>query len=168
MKVVFLDIDGVLQPDTQYRFQHDLDQLKQDHILINPEFETIDKYDLGAVVHDWVPNSVQLLTQLLEDTGAKIVISSAWRTGKTVRYLQLLFSVYNLDVYVVGKTPELRYRGDEIAAYLQENPEIDQYVIIDDVAYTLQDRFPHHFVHCERRFIEENFILASEILMKLP
>ena len=54
MKIIFLDIDGVLQPGSaRDRFNHDLELFKQEKIAENTAFAEVDRYDLGAVFYDW-------------------------------------------------------------------------------------------------------------------
>jgi hypothetical protein len=167
MKILFLDIDGVLQPGgAQNRFKNDLDLLKSQKIIENPEFESVDKYDLGAVFYDWAIDSVELIRKLLDNSQAKIVISSSWRNGKTLNDLKLLFSIHKLNDYVIGATPIFSgsNRGEEIASYLTENLDVEKFVIVDDIAYTLDDRFPDNFVYCEYKFTQENYRTAISIL----
>ena len=55
-KVIFLDIDGVLQPGgRQNRFDHAMEKLREDLVVKynNNIYLEIDRYDLGAVYHDW-------------------------------------------------------------------------------------------------------------------
>ena len=55
-----------------------------------------------------------------------------------LRSIKKDFNRYNyikqLNPYIIGVTPymESRHRGEEIKAYLEEHPEIDNWVIIDD------------------------------------
>ena len=92
--VIFLDIDGVLQPpSSQKRFKHDLEELRRsladrfdDEIYLG-----MDKYDLGAVYFDWDSEAVERLHSLCNDFGAGIVISSDWRRSKSTPGLQALF-----------------------------------------------------------------------------
>ena len=66
MKIIFLDIDGVIcTPKTDFRY-----------------------LDIRCVNH---------LNNIVEDTGAKIVISSSWRYGRTLKGLQNLLYNFLLD-----------------------------------------------------------------------
>lgn len=168
MKIIFLDIDGVLQPDTRKRFDHDLDALKQQLIAQNKEFETLDKYDLGAVYFDWDKTAVALRKKLCETTGVRFVISSDWRFGKDLKKLRLLFSIHNLGEYVfdtlpTGKTN--RHRSEEIQVYLNEHEDFGRFVIIDDAySFEFTRDFPKNFVHTEWAFNQENYAKVAKIL----
>ena len=63
MKVIFLDIDGVLNPLFNIRRQHRLKRRTSSYYI------TLDKYCLNN------------LKRIVETTGAKIVVSSSWRIG---------------------------------------------------------------------------------------
>jgi hypothetical protein len=111
MKLIFLDIDGVLVtsnsliPSNQY-FGH-----------------TFDK------------TCVQNLVEILNATGAKVVISSSWREGRTLAQLQSIFKSNGIEDCVIGLTPSFdngTIRGTEIKAYLDGCNGIDCFVIIDD------------------------------------
>jgi hypothetical protein len=167
MKIIFLDIDGVLQPDTQKRFKHDLEALKANFVAQNQEFETLDKYDIGAVYHDWDKTAVELMKKLCDKTGARFVISSDWRI-KTLKKLKLLFSMHAMDGYIHDSLPTDwtgLNRNQEIQNYLKEHPEVTRFVIIDD-AYgdEFNGDFPKNFVHTRWAFNNENYALAEKIL----
>lgn len=116
MKIIFLDIDGVLN-------------------LIPQEF---DKY--GGIFHSHFVNNLKIL---IEQTNAKIVISSTWRlSGLTV--MQEMWEHRNLPGEVIDITPSHYFnvelnvkddedvlRGHEIQYWLDKH-NIDNYVILDD------------------------------------
>lgn len=112
IKVIFLDIDGVLNviPQGNDRF--------------------------GAIFHE---HFVDNLKRIIDVTGAKIVISSTWRMGNGLEGMIEMWKLRNLPGEVVGITPNLFVnfnttlcRGKEIDAYLKDHPEVSNYVIIDD------------------------------------
>ena len=111
--VIFLDIDGVLQPGhKQDRFKHDLKKLRQDFSeKSDPHYETMSEYDIGAVYYDWNDEAVKNLKTLIDEADAEIVLSSAWRERKSIKQLKLLFKIHDLDKYVIAKTP---YRQEEV------------------------------------------------------
>lgn len=109
MKVIFLDIDGV--------FNHHGSVLA---------FGTSTMFD---------DVSIRLVERLIENSGASVVVSSAWRIGRGVADLQQEFSKRGaliLAAAIVARTdwggPQ---RGDEIARWLDANPGTE-YLIIDD------------------------------------
>lgn len=129
-KLIFLDIDGVL--DT-YKSRYQLD-----------------------------PELMKRLGTLLERTGAKIVVSSSWRAMDVAGTVEFMTDPDNPSVgshpfpytdKIVGVTPILfsiidgdidrpATRGEEIAAFLKENP-CDNYVILDDDRDMLPDQWEH-------------------------
>jgi hypothetical protein len=116
VKAIFLDIDGVM----------------------------VTHKHLSRTAHpplmDFDPDSVKNLKQILEATGAKLVISSTWCRGGSIASAKDLFLPYGLNNYIVGVTPALRdvVRGDEIQAYLDTvrgtKRQVDEFVILDDDA----------------------------------
>lgn len=115
MKVIFLDIDGVLNVIPQ---GHDA---------------------FGGIFHsDFVDN----LKRIIDETDAKIIISSSWRHSGLQKMLDM-WEFRNLPGEVIGVTPDLyrfldfegertMVRGDEIQAVLNIHSEITHYVILDD------------------------------------
>lgn len=128
VRVVFLDIDGVLQPTSrQKRFDHDLDALRENLAeRYGAEYREVNPYDLGAVVHDWNAGAVARLRALCEDHGAKIVVSSDWRHQRSVAQLQALFRLHDLHHLIVDRTSDPHnaphYRAGEVKEYLDTHP----------------------------------------------
>ena len=177
-KIIFLDIDGVLQPGyKQDRFDHDLKAEKKELAAQDARYGELDRYDIGAVRYDWNKQAVEYLRSLCEQTQAQIVVSSAWREGKSVGQLQMLFRLHGLDPYVVDKTVEsfychpnsfYRHRDEQIALYLQQHNDIETFVVIDDgYVSELEKRFPNEFVQCYKIFNAVRYRLALHIL-QLP
>ncbi|MCL1982880.1 MAG: AAA family ATPase [Clostridiales bacterium] len=148
-KIIFLDIDGVLQPPwMETRFDYDLKALQKQMAEENQqdEYLRMDRYDIGAVYYDWEPNAVTNLKKLIDWTGAEIVVSSDWRYSNKLDWLRLLFKIHELDVFVKGTTPCRHYdRKQEINTYLSECNDITNYVVIDDM--NLSQHFPDNFVY---------------------
>jgi hypothetical protein len=175
LRVVFLDIDGVLQPtSSQKRFKHDLVALRESLTeRFGAEYREFNEYDLGAVVHDWHAGAVERLRALCEDHDAKIVVSSDWRLQRSVVQLQALFRIHDLHHLVVDRTSDPQgaphYRAGEVKQYLDTHPEIERFVIIDDGYRAEFDQlFPDHFVHTGSFIDESDALRARQILSAGP
>jgi hypothetical protein len=126
MKIIFLDIDGVMNNQVDYDFA-----------VLKGEDITENKYDLS-------PRCMDLLNELIKETGAKVVITSVWRYGKTTAEMQLLFYEHGFEGEIIGLTPcldrEYTLRGNEILMWIKQNEELigcsssdfESYVILDD------------------------------------
>lgn len=154
MKIIFLDIDGVLNTDRQIRM-NDLEQIKDI------------KFD---------PRSMKNLKKIINKSKAKIVITSTWRihrqeNGYLWKELIRNFQIYNLDtnslfditpVIDTRMKPESRER--EISEWLNKNKNIEQFVILDD--QWNMGKLNHHFIRC----LPFNGItneIAEEAILKL-
>ena len=122
-KVIFLDIDGVLNTKWWYT-QIDRNTPK-------------DKYG-----YTFDPRSVANLKKIIDETGADIVISSSWKSFGLTE-LEEMWQDRGLPGFVIDVTPTpaiRNNRGDEIDAWLEECRTECQYVIIDDLdAYNFNE-----------------------------
>jgi len=120
MKVIFLDIDGVLNNTAS----------------------------LVEAVH-LLPEKAILLQRLITATDAKIVISSTWRVGRTPAQIQeYLYFIGCWNATVVDFTPALPgVRGHEIQTWLDSGvTNVESYVIIDDlhpITFVFGEQFFH-------------------------
>lgn len=125
MKVIFLDIDGVLN------------LISQGH----------DKY--GGIFHT---HFIENLKHIIEETNAKIVVSSTWRASG-LQYLRDMWKDRNYPGEIIAITPKLRdcrIRGKEISVFM-ELFHIDNYVILDDDTDMLDEQL-NNFVKCSNNF----------------
>jgi hypothetical protein len=170
--VIFLDIDGVLQPKgRQDRFNHDLEQLCKDLAAKyeNDEYLEMDRYDLGAIYYDWDKNAVERLRQLCIKAPAEIVISSDWRRYSPLSRLKDYFKLHDLDRYVTGTIDQIpgKFRCGEITEYLEKNKDIHRFVILDDAnVEDFEANYPEQFVYCRNILDEEGYKKALSILTK--
>lgn len=108
MKVIFLDIDGVLNSNDWY-----------------VKTRGVGGYNGG----DIDPECIELINDLIDATGAKIIMSSSWRSD----YENSCEYLYDNGLYcdaIIGKTPHFCYtcQNDDIRSTLCRGNEI-QYVL---------------------------------------
>lgn len=121
MKVVFLDIDGVLNSLAFQRSRPRVDSLAE----LTFEQRAARAFD---------PAAVELLGELLESTGASLVLSSTWRLAYGSPFVEQLLAASGLPVRFVGATPASPpCRGTEIAMWLHEHADaVESVAILDD------------------------------------
>lgn len=141
MKVLFLDIDGVL--NTKYWYtQMDRNTPK-------------DKYGYA-----FDPNAVANLKRIVEDTGAEIVISSSWKCMGLFQ-MEDMWRDRNNPGRIIGITPNsvsdemllnadidsielFHIRGEEIKEWLMKHAKrVSSYAIIDDMDNMLPEQQSH-------------------------
>ena len=73
---------------------------------------------------------VKLLKRAIDETGARVVLSSSWRYTRNARYLKELLANYEIRV---DSTPYIQdIRGLEIKKWLSENQGVEDFIILDD------------------------------------
>ena len=85
--IIFLDIDGVIQPYSQdSRFEHELEKLPAYFAerYNDKSFLQCNIYDLGAAYFDWDEVALARIKQILRDFNAYIVIHSGWRADDRI------------------------------------------------------------------------------------
>lgn len=165
-KVIFLDIDGVLNTKWWYT-QMDKNTPK-------------DKYGYA-----FDPNAVANLKRIIDETGADIVISSSWKSFGFSE-LEDMWQERGLPGKLIGITPNsvsdemlldadldhielFSIRGTEIKEWLTKNGRhVSQYAIIDDMDNMLPEQ-QSHFVKTdpEMGISKDNVNQAIQILMHL-
>ena len=77
--VIFLDIDGVLQPTrNERRFRHHMEETAQ---FLREKYDdeiylSLDRYDVAAVYYDWDLAAVGILKKLIEETCSEVIVHS--------------------------------------------------------------------------------------------
>lgn len=126
MKILFLDIDGVLNSREYDRRRNWNEQTDIDETRL------------------------PLVKEIIDKTGAKIVLISTWRNhwdrdeslcDEDGMYINRLFSKYGLAIY--DKTQDLGLlskRKDEVKTWLAEHKsDIESFVILDDYRFGWDD-----------------------------
>lgn len=119
MKVIFLDIDGVLNDSME---------------IYN---NTYDEYmDTPTDRH------LQVLKDIVDKTNANIVLSSSWRLFKNSRDI-VKKRLSDFGMSFIDSTKELGSRADEINEWLSRNT-VERFVVLDDepISYS----FPKNLV----------------------
>jgi len=122
-KLLFLDIDGVLNHQLFYEEKNQIERHKE----------------VGYPMCDIDFKKIELLNQFVKDTRVKIVSTSTWRKNITLEGIQQLFKDAGFKGEIIGVTSVLKMdnatmpRGVEIYEYLESCQTIDiPYVIFDD------------------------------------
>lgn len=112
MKILFLDIDGVITSARANGFR------------------------------DFDPFAVHCITWACKEAGYRIVLSSTWRFADydVQDFWQEIFDgLFHDDWRTPDKTRKLengiwiaKIRGDDVAAWLEKHPEVTEYIILDD------------------------------------
>lgn len=144
-KYLFLDVDGVLNHSEYLSYSH------------------VFKYP-----YCWFdPVCVERVKEILNKTGAKLVISSSWRKDSNLSHIfnQVgLPSRFDVTPVLLKDDVELA-RGLEIAEYLQSqnNPKYT-YAILDDDIYDLTPEQLRHTIHCEDGLTQDLVQKAIQLL----
>lgn len=156
-KVLFLDFDGVLNSNDWY--------VRRQNI-----------YDMDAVenqypYYEFDPDAVNRLNTIITLTGAKVVVSSSWRHGRTIKELQDILNFVGFIGEIIDVTPHFGGyngytipRGCEIEYWLEskgfqrinwskeeqqkyiDKCSVKNYIILDDdsdMLYTQKEHFVH-------------------------
>ena len=176
MKIIFLDIDGVLNSENHGKELHKL--LEQGKMSEKKYYDTWDLPYEGTLLS---------LKKIVDETGAQIVLSSSWRLlGKRrINVLNNLFKPYGFQIMDVtphgvmlddleklgfdkDKCYDAKYRhaiaddveddiadaykiktwdrGAEIAMWLSQHQDVESFVILDDDWLDIVPYYEEHLV----------------------
>jgi len=132
-KAIFLDVDGVLRPLTAGGFRS---------MMVDGEWA------LKSETADFISGAMIALRHIVEHTGAIIVLSSEWRRDEPMREgVNSILRDYEMPEMVSWTPTDLQRdmgtenpflafterRAREISAWLNKNPQIRQWVVLDDI-----------------------------------
>lgn len=124
-KIIFLDIDGVLNSNKYFENNY----LK--HKLIKRTLDDNIPDNVKEKMLEIDSTRIDMLKEICDITGAKIVITSLWKRNRLYPYIEK--ELINMGLPIIDKTINLqgKRRGEEIKLYLKNNI-VDNYVIVDD------------------------------------
>ena len=138
MKLLFLDIDGVMTTDEG---------------MINNE-----------KLYSFSSSCVEVLNKILSSNNVRIILTSSWRTVFDVEKQCRIFKENDVVQLPMGQIKDLGYkhRNLEIKSYL-ENRKVEGFVILDDMQI---DGFDDNFILIDPRngLSEEHIERVNEML----
>lgn len=139
MRVIFLDIDGVLNADCDFGGKS----------KPNPYVSSDDGNRYCGICR----THVKLLKQIVDRTDAKIVLTSSWKNdyndyirhgyfNRVGKYLYNKLRALGLSIYDTTIKYDFsggKNRGYEISQWLEDHPEVDRWVVLDDEKFSDYD-----------------------------
>lgn len=178
MKVIFLDHDGVICLSSEFggRFKK---QRKAGRKLS----QSIGSLPVLARFDNFNKKAVEVLNEILEITGAEIVVSSDWKRWADVEEMGEYYESQGIIKKPIDFTPNLgnctwyideykagfpwsrewdleQTRSIEIKQYLFDHPEITHWVSIDDL--NMGKTGMHYSVEFEHDWGLDNFVLTPK------
>lgn len=142
MKIIFLDIDGVLNSDEFFASNHE--EVKKFKYDLNDTYMLL-KRQLMDIDY----NKLNILKEVIQATDCKVVITSSWKKLKIFPYVmgELIYE----GIPIIGVTHDHGYdRGTGIKKYLLEH-NVSNYVILDD------DIFDDYDEEIMNKLVKTNF-----------
>ncbi|MDW3687816.1 HAD domain-containing protein [Cupriavidus sp. CV2] len=143
-RLIMLDVPGVLYSDHS--------EARLGGLLTSGTLRDVKFFD---------PIALGFIRRLFGLTGARVVVSDAWRRGTPAAILQ------QLDLQVEGMMPAVAGGpGAEIAAYLASRPALQSYVILTCAGSSIADPQRPHLVNVNpaEGMTVENFKQALDVL----
>ena len=143
MKIVFLDIDGVMQPyDAENRFYISdkslVDSLSEKY---HTDYHIYSIYDVMAVYYDWHEQAIARLKNILDKTGAKIIISSDWRSEKTPNKMPDLLIIDGGSVVAIAKQGADSGLDSNNGTYINGGTVLATTSMMDQISMDSKQRF---------------------------
>ena len=149
MKVIFLDNDGVICLSNNWGGRT---KKWAKYRSANPESSNLlREAPVDIRFDDFDKKSIKILNEILEETGAEIVVSSDWRFHATLEELGGYYLSQGISKKPIGFTKKLgqfqepenfswsrqwnleQSRSLEILQYLKDHPEVTEWVAVDDL-----------------------------------
>ena len=176
MKVLFLDIDGVLNSENWFAYRIYCVKNNMVNILMN--FVDTDDRNIKHKLTMLDDRAIANLNRIIEETGCKVVLSSSWRSSIESEniFTQNLLKLKGFKYEFYDVTPRLWFsdfsirRGEEIKFWLDkesEKHEIESFVILDDDSDMLPEQM-NNFIHVDGQvgLTDRDVLTAIKILNK--
>lgn len=162
IKVIFLDIDGVLNSREWFekRYNGNVKDIheKEYRSLFERQADDIDPYALS------------LLKNFVDKNDIKVVLSSTWRFLYSISEVSELFNMIGWDMTFLDRTLEANsgHRGEEIKHWLDNTKyNVGKYVIIDDDGDMLDEQ-KENFVQTKFEIgMTQEHIERMEVILEL-
>jgi hypothetical protein len=146
--ILFLDLDGTICLSNNWGGRQ---KKWQKFRKLNPDVSLLNQAPVDVRFDDFDKKAVKVLNQVLEETGAEIVISSDWKLHATLDELGEYFLSQGISKKPIDMTPNLgdfdptanglfmwkgwleKKRILEIQQYLELNPHVEKWVAVDDL-----------------------------------
>ena len=174
MKVLFLDIDGVLNSENWFAYRIYCVKNNMVNILMN--FVDTDDRNIKHKLTMLDDRAIANLNRIVEETGCKVVLSSSWRSSIESEniFTQNLLKLKGFKYEFYDVTPRLWFsdfsirRGEEIKFWLDkesEKHEIESFVILDDDSDMLPEQM-NNFIHVDGQvgLTDRDVLTAIKIL----
>jgi hypothetical protein len=146
MKIIFLDHDGVICLSTEWG-----GRFKKQRKVGRKLSQSVMSLELDARFDNFNKKAIVVLNDIINETGAEIVVSSDWKRWATVEEMGTYYESQGIIKKPIAFTKNLgdcdvpenfiwsgqwdleQTRSLEILQYLKDHPEVTEWVAIDDL-----------------------------------
>ena len=160
MKVIFLDHDGVICLSNNWG-----SRFKKQTKVRTKLTQSVKELPVDARFDNFDKKAIKVLNEILEQTGAEIVVSSDWRFDCTLTEMKDFYDIFGVVKGPIDYTPTLEIedfkyleangkkgfedeRAIEIKKWLALHPEVTHWVAVDDLNMSADLT---NFVHTKRQ-----------------
>jgi hypothetical protein len=177
MKVIFLDIDGVMNSQVFYEQRQNKKKYTWRYVIRKylvrlgilkpitsqnwtpPKNMYTFEYQYKRLVEETCPQKWEWLSTFCNETDTKICVSSVWKNhfgdkeGRIPEWWAdaLTRLGFKEGTFVGITTTRRTLRGQEIQEWLDNHPEVEDYAILDDDSDMMEHQFSQ-FHHCDGYF----------------
>lgn len=165
MKVLFLDHDGVICLPNNWGSRYKKQKIWDKKFGSTP----VNKMDIFYRFDSFDKKSIDVLNEIITTTDLEIVISSDWKLYCTLEEMQSLYKKEGIVKSPISFTPKFndikdipadfpwkmsihleQQRSFEIKTWLKENPEVTNWVAVDDLDMRNYNWGLKNFVLCSK------------------